>query len=140
VRLVGSGAESAKIDLARQCGPAVELTGRVPDVVPHYRDATAVYLPLRAGGGTRIKVIEAFALGRPVLSTAVGIEGLGVAAGEHYLAIEHPADGVAALRFVLAGGTKDLVARARRLVEQRFGHERAVARLRELAADAVTGR
>ncbi len=56
----------------------VVITGTVDDVRPHVQDCHAVIVPLRAGGGTRIKIYEAMALGVPVISTAVGAEGLPV--------------------------------------------------------------
>jgi glycosyltransferase involved in cell wall biosynthesis len=55
---------------------SVCLAGEVPDVRPLYERAHAVIVPLRAGGGTRIKILEAFAFGRPVISTTIGAEGI----------------------------------------------------------------
>ena len=54
----------------------VEITGRVPDVRPYLAEAEVVIVPLRAGGGTRLKIPEAMAMGKPVVSTRVGAEGL----------------------------------------------------------------
>jgi glycosyltransferase involved in cell wall biosynthesis len=54
----------------------VLVTGAVPDVAAYYRDAHAVVVPLRAGGGTRVKLLEAFAHRRPVVSTTIGAEGI----------------------------------------------------------------
>jgi glycosyltransferase involved in cell wall biosynthesis len=130
--IVGRDARGDLTRAARAQG--VEATGAVPDVVPYYRAATACYLPLRSGGGTRVKVIEAFALGRPVLATAVAVEGLGVRAGEHFLSIERPADGVAALQRLRADGAGAMVQRARALVERRWSHAAAVDRLVRLIA------
>lgn len=59
------------------------LHGDVNDVSPFYEFADIVLVPIRAGGGTRIKILEAFSLGRPVISTTVGAEGLLVTNGEH---------------------------------------------------------
>lgn len=56
--------------------PGVEVTGTVPDVRPYYRDALAAVVPLRTGGGTRLKILEAMAAGVPVVSSAMGAEGL----------------------------------------------------------------
>jgi sugar transferase (PEP-CTERM/EpsH1 system associated) len=56
----------------------VEITGTVPDVRPYIARAEVVVVPLRIGGGTRIKIFEAMAMGRPVVSTALGAEGLPV--------------------------------------------------------------
>jgi glycosyltransferase involved in cell wall biosynthesis len=105
-----------------------EAKGYAQDLLPHYQEATAVYVPLRAGGGTRIKVLEAFALGRPVLASQVAVEGLPVRDGEHYLRVETPEQGAAALLRLPADGHR-LIRAARQLVEQRFDHTTAVARL-----------
>lgn len=72
-------------EVARLQGDGVEVTGRVPDVVPYYRSSSVAVVPLRAGGGTRLKILEAMALGRPVVSTSIGCEGLDVVDGEHLL-------------------------------------------------------
>jgi glycosyltransferase involved in cell wall biosynthesis len=57
---------------------SIEVTGRVPSVVEHLRESSAVIVPLRIGGGTRLKIYEAMATGRAVVSTTVGAEGLDV--------------------------------------------------------------
>ncbi len=103
--------------------PGVTVTGRVPDLVPLYRDASAVIVPLRLGGGTRLKILEAFALGRPVIATAVGASGLGVE-HERELLIADDAEGMARailrLRSDHALGST-LVERARAFVESSHG-------------------
>ena len=74
---------------AEQAG--VEVTGTVDDVRP-YIDGAAVYVvPLRIGGGTRLKVFEALSMGKAVVSTGVGVEGLPLAPGKHYLKADDPA-------------------------------------------------
>lgn len=70
--------------------PEVTVTGAVPDLGPYYRDADLVVVPVRAGGGTRIKVLEAFSYRRPVVSTACGAEGIGVRHGTHLLLADTP--------------------------------------------------
>jgi glycosyltransferase involved in cell wall biosynthesis len=73
---------------AEQAG--VRVTGTVDDVRP-YIDAAAVFVvPLRIGGGTRLKVFEALSMGKAVVSTGVGVEGLPLAPGEHYLKADDP--------------------------------------------------
>ena len=76
--------------------PEVLLGGAVPDVGPWYAEADVVLVPLRAGGGTRIKILEAFAHRRPVVSTPVGAEGLAVSDGEQLLLGETAAELAAA--------------------------------------------
>jgi glycosyltransferase involved in cell wall biosynthesis len=63
----------------------VELHANVPSVAPYFEQCHALAVPLHMGGGTRIKIIEALAFGRPVVSTAIGAEGLGLQAEQHLL-------------------------------------------------------
>jgi glycosyltransferase involved in cell wall biosynthesis len=78
--------------LARHVPPAVQVHGDAPDLLPLYREADIVLAPIRSGGGTRIKIIEALAYGRPVVSTAIGAEGLDVEDGQHLLLAESADD------------------------------------------------
>lgn len=93
---------------------AAEITyhGRVDDVEPFYADAHAVVVPMFEGSGTRLKVIEASFLGRPVISTAVGVEGLPLTAGEHYLHAETAAEWVAAIERIRTGVATNMPAKA----------------------------
>jgi sugar transferase (PEP-CTERM/EpsH1 system associated) len=70
--------------------PGVEVTGRVDDVRPYLADAAAYVVPLRIGGGTRLKIFEAMAAGRAVVSTGVGAEGLPTEHGRHLLLADNP--------------------------------------------------
>lgn len=88
VTILGAGATRAIQKLTRK--PQVRVIGAVPDVAPWYRDADAVVAPIRAGGGTRIKILEAFSYRRPVVSTSIGIEGIDARDGEHVLVGDTP--------------------------------------------------
>jgi sugar transferase (PEP-CTERM/EpsH1 system associated) len=68
----------------------IRVTGRVDDVRPFVRDAAVYVVPLRIGGGTRLKIFEAMAMGRAVVSTSVGAEGLPVTSGEHLAIADDP--------------------------------------------------
>ncbi|KUO43067.1 MAG: hypothetical protein APU95_00825 [Hadesarchaea archaeon YNP_N21] len=70
--------------------PGVEVIGGVPDVRPYYEQASVFIVPLRLGGGTRLKIVEAMAMGLPVVSTSVGAEGLSVHPGEDILIADDP--------------------------------------------------
>lgn len=70
--------------------PAVEVKGRVPDVRPYLSEAEVVVVPLRVGGGTRIKIPEAMAMARPVVSTRIGAEGLPFTDGNEILLADRP--------------------------------------------------
>ncbi len=73
--VVGRNPSSRLLALARK-SPSVEITGWVPDVRPHLSQAEVVVVPLRIGGGTRIKIPEAMAMAKAVVSTPIGAEGL----------------------------------------------------------------
>jgi glycosyltransferase involved in cell wall biosynthesis len=66
-------------------GPRIELTGFVPDLRPHLAAAAAVVVPLRLGGGTRLKIVEAMAMGKAIVSTALGAEGIAAVPGRDIL-------------------------------------------------------
>ena len=68
----------------------VELTGYVDDVRPHVRGARCFVVPLRVGGGTRVKILDAWAMGMPVVSTSLGCEGLAAVHGENILIADTP--------------------------------------------------
>jgi len=87
--------EELKKLLARAAG--VELITSAASLDAWYGSAHAVLVPLWAGGGTKLKVLEAFAHRRPVVATAHGVRGLGVTAGLHYLHAESPAEFTAAV-------------------------------------------
>ncbi|MGE0227705.1 MAG: glycosyltransferase [Dehalococcoidia bacterium] len=87
-RVVGPPPETDLSAVARL--PGVRVAGPVPDVTPEYGDADAVVVPLRAGGGTRIKALEAFAHGRPVVSTTIGVEGIEATPGRDLLVADDP--------------------------------------------------
>lgn len=70
--------------------PSVELSGRVPDIRPYLASAEVVVVPLRFGGGTRIKIPEAMAMAKAIVSTRLGAEGLPVIPGREILLEEHP--------------------------------------------------
>jgi glycosyltransferase involved in cell wall biosynthesis len=98
----------------------VQVTGAVPDARPYFAAASVMAVPLVEGGGTRFKVLEAFASGLPVISTEKGVQGLEVEAGHHYLPAESAEQFVDCaatlfddeqLRGRLAGHGRELVAR-----------------------------
>jgi len=103
-------------------GPAVELTGFVPDLRPHLAAAAAVVVPLRLGGGTRLKIVEAMAMGKAIVSTTLGAEGIDAVPGRDLLIADQPAAFADAVSRLLAD--PDLAARighsARHLTVQRY--------------------
>jgi sugar transferase (PEP-CTERM/EpsH1 system associated) len=86
--IVGRAPTPAVTALAKQAG--VIVTGRVEDVRPYVRDAAVYLVPLRIGGGTRLKIFEAMAMGKAIVSTTVGAEGLPVTHGKHVWLADEP--------------------------------------------------
>jgi glycosyltransferase involved in cell wall biosynthesis len=72
--------------------PGVTVTNWVDDVRPFVRRASVVVVPLRMGGGTRLKVVEGLAMAKPMVSTTIGCEGIDVRPGEHLLVADAPGD------------------------------------------------
>ena len=72
--------------------PGIFVTGTLDDVRPSIAEGSVYVVPLRAGGGTRLKIFEALAMAKPVVSTTVGAEGLDLESGRHFIAADAPAD------------------------------------------------
>lgn len=123
IAIVGRGPSSRLGELATIEG--VALHADVADVEPFYASAAVAAVPLRAAGGSRIKILEAFAFGVPVVSTAIGAEGLDVIDGEHLLiadAAEDFAKAILRLRDDPALARR-LAEAARRLIELKYRFE-----------------
>lgn len=115
-------------------GDGIELTGYLDDVRPAIAHSWVCIVPLRVGGGTRLKILEAMALGTPVVATSKGAEGLDVTDGENILIADDPADFARAVLRLLGDATlrAKLSANGRRLVEERYSWEAIGARLDRL--------
>ena len=127
--------------LAALAGPGVQITGTVPDVRPALARAAVVVVPLRVGSGTRIKILEAMAMGKAVVSTAIGCEGLDVRDGEH-LVVADDADGFAATVVQLLRDPAlraRLGAAGRALVEREYSWPMSVERLESFHDQAIAG-
>ncbi|MDB5816032.1 MAG: hypothetical protein JWN23_3149 [Rhodocyclales bacterium] len=136
--VVGRHPPAALVEQGRRVAN-VSFTGFVDDVRVHVRQAHAFVIPLRVGGGTRIKAFEAMAMGCPVVSTAIGIEGLDVEDGHHYLCRD-TASAIAASLLQLIDDAplrEKLSAQARHHVEQHFGHEVAGRAFERICLDAL---
>jgi glycosyltransferase involved in cell wall biosynthesis len=104
----------------------VSVLADVTSLAPYYAAARMAIVPIRAGGGSRIKILEAFAHGRPVIATRLGAEGLGLVDGQHLLIADTAEDFAAAARRLLADPdlAVRLVSKAGALVEQRYALDR----------------
>jgi sugar transferase (PEP-CTERM/EpsH1 system associated) len=112
----------------------VTVTGRVTDVRPQISDCLAVVVPVRSGAGTRLKILEAMAMKRPVVSTALGAEGLDVVHGKHLLLGDTPAALASHIvSLIETPALRDRIASAgRELVQAKYEWGSCLARLDDL--------
>jgi len=115
-------------------GNGVELTGYLDDIRPAVAQSRACVVPLRVGSGTRLKILEAMALGTPVVSTSKGAEGLEVTHGEDILIADCPDDFAQSVTRLLRdeGLRAKLSASGRQLVERRYSWEMCTGQLEQL--------
>jgi len=131
--IVGRGASSRlRAIAAREC--AVEITGLVPDVRPYLSQAEVVVVPLRVGGGTRIKIPEAMAMAKAVVSTPIGAEGLPFRDGREIRIAERPKDFTQAVVELLKSASlrTSMGRAAREEVVSKHGWDVVVAKMEEI--------
>jgi glycosyltransferase involved in cell wall biosynthesis len=122
--------------------PGVTIVGPVDDLRPHLSRAAVVVVPLRLGSGTRLKILESWAMARPVVSTSLGAEGLESLSGKHLLIADEPAEFAAAVVRTL--NEPDLAARlgaaGRALVSESYSWQGTAKSLAAFLQQAVAHR
>jgi glycosyltransferase involved in cell wall biosynthesis len=137
--VVGTGGEKHLADLEQQ--GMLEITGAVPDLLPWYQRSQVAVVPLLSGGGTRLKILEAMALQRPVVSTTLGCEGIELQHGRDVMLADDPRAFARAVLQLLEDRELSLrLARAGRAqVERNYDWDLLSARLLEEYAKLFTG-
>jgi glycosyltransferase involved in cell wall biosynthesis len=125
--VVGRKPPARVLELAAQ-SPLITVTGTVPDVRPFFERAGVVVVPLRIGGGTRLKIYEGMSMGRATVSTTIGAEGLPVRDGEDIVLADAPADMAGAIAALLTDPAR----------AQRIGDAAAVRVREEFSWSAAT--
>jgi sugar transferase (PEP-CTERM/EpsH1 system associated) len=117
----------------------IRVTGTVDDVRPYVADAAVYVVPLRVGGGTRLKIFEALAMAKAVVSTSVGAEGLPLTSGEHFLRADEPAEFAASVvRLLRAPELRRRIGRAgRALIEGRYAWPQVAAEFESRCQEAM---
>ncbi|MEJ5198378.1 MAG: glycosyltransferase, partial [Anaerolineae bacterium] len=130
--VVGQQPHERLARLARH--PAITLTGRVPDTRPYIAAASVYVVPLRIGGGTRLKVLEAMAMGQAIVSTRLGCDGFDFSDGQEVIFADDPAAFATAVINLCRDRTQavELGRRARAYVEAHYGWGAIVPRLEAL--------
>lgn len=138
-RIVGSR-PPAQIQQLGTATSAIEVTGYVADVTGILRQSGVLVVPLHSGSGMRVKILEAFARGIPVVSTSIGVEGIEAVPGEHLLVADTPAEFAAAVTRILCEPkmAARLAYAARTLVERRYDWHTALSPLDGLYPPAST--
>jgi glycosyltransferase involved in cell wall biosynthesis len=128
-RILGNHAETVAGHVARD--PNIQVCGRMGDAVTELARSRLVIVPLRAGSGTRFKILEAWAAARPVVSTTLGAAGLGAIDGRHLLMADEPESFAGAVSSLLGSARlrASLGEAGRRLYEDNFTWESAWRRL-----------
>jgi glycosyltransferase involved in cell wall biosynthesis len=134
-RLVLAGADSDRLGPDVRAEPGVEVPGFVEDLADLYRRTRVVCCPIRAGGGTRFKIVEAAAYGRPIVSTAIGAEGLDFRDGSEILIRDDLAEFADACVELLRDGTlaRRIGTAARTLCLHRYDRRRVVRKMATFA-------
>jgi glycosyltransferase involved in cell wall biosynthesis len=97
--LIGKNSTDEKTRFESQ--PGVTCNGHVPDIRPHFAEAAVSIVPIRVGGGTRLKILDSWSMGKAVVSTSVGCEGLETVDGRNILIRDDPTEFAAAVVQVL---------------------------------------
>jgi glycosyltransferase involved in cell wall biosynthesis len=120
VRWIGRASSEEREHYRDRC--AMDLTGYVDDVRPHLRAGQCFVVPLRVGGGTRLKILTAWALGKAVVSTSIGCEGLHAVHGENIMIGDTPREFARAVLRVLEDRAlrQQLGEQARHTAEQEY--------------------
>jgi sugar transferase (PEP-CTERM/EpsH1 system associated) len=131
-KIVGKRPHPKILEMAKK--DRVQVTGEVADVRPYLAECSVVVVPLRSGGGTRLKILEAMAMGRPVISTTLGTEGLDVTPEVNILIADTPDQFVNRIRFLLASPetANRLGMAGRQLVVEKYDWRLCLGRLENL--------
>ncbi len=140
--LTVAGARPPESVLALDGHNGIRVAGEVPDMAPLYQQHRVLSVPIRAGSGTRLKILEAMACGLPVVSTAVGAEGIECRPGEDLVVADRPEDMAAAMVELLGGDEalwSGLSKNGRKLAVDRYDWDRIAVQLRDAVGELVTG-
>jgi len=135
----------SRLDVLR-ANPAIEIVGAVAEAQPYIQNAAVYVIPMRVGGGTRFKALEAMACARPIVSTTLGVEGIPVRDGQELLLADSPqafADAVVRLLDDAQSGAtvnRQLGEQARRFVENQYDWAQIMPHLEQAYATARADR
>jgi polysaccharide biosynthesis protein PslH len=139
LKIIGPRATPEVLQLA---GPGVEITGLVEDLRPHLASAAALVVPLRIGGGTRLKIVEGMAMRKAIVSTALGAEGIDAIPGRDILIADSPGEFAASVVRLLEDPAlaERLGRSARQLAVERYAWSAAALELERFCKELLKKR
>ncbi|MGD2156871.1 MAG: glycosyltransferase family 4 protein [Anaerolineales bacterium] len=120
--IIGKNPPKDFLERASQKPQSIHVTGYVPNLIPYLEQAAVMVVPVRAGGGMRVRILEAFAQGMPTVTTTVGLEGIDAQPGEEILVADTPSDFASAVVQILQDESLQtlLATKGRHLAEERY--------------------
>ena len=137
--IVGKNPPQDFLQQAARQPERITVTGYVADLQPYYDQAAVVVVPVLSGSGMRVRILEAFARGKPVVTTTIGLEGIAAIPGEDVLTADSAIDFAQAVCDVLSNPRllDRLAKKGRQLVEERYDASVALKLLDKVIAEAV---
>lgn len=120
--IIGRNPPQDFLELAERNPGVIQVTGYVDDLVPYFEESALMVVPVRAGGGMRVRILEAFAYAMPVVTTTVGLEGIHAVPDQHVLIADSPIDFANCTGKLLEDISlqKDLAMNGRRLAQEKY--------------------
>jgi glycosyltransferase involved in cell wall biosynthesis len=120
--IIGKNPPKDFLERASQKPQSIHVTGYVPDLIPYFEQAAVMVVPVRAGGGMRVRILEAFAQAMPTVTTTVGLEGIDACPGEEILVADTPSDFASAVVQLLQDESLQthLATKGRRMAEELY--------------------
>ncbi len=112
----------------------IKVTGYVPELAPYFEDSAVIVVPVRAGGGMRVRILEAFAYGMPVVTTSIGLEGIEAVCDMDVLVADEPPDFARKVCGLLENGSEEerLAKNGRHLAETRYDWQVVLSAMRPI--------
>ena len=139
--IVGKNPPKDFLELAAREPQSIQVTGYAPDLDPYLEAAALMVVPVRAGGGMRVRILETFSRGLPMVTTTVGLEGIDAVPGEDILVEDNPVDFADAVVRLLQDPSLQtrLAENGRRLAETRYDWQNVLKEMDEIVDSKLGG-
>lgn len=132
--VIGKNPPRDFVEQAEKHPDVITVTGYVPELTPYFEQSALMVVPVRAGGGMRVRILEAFAYAMPVVTTTVGLEGIHAECGSEVIVADDPAEFAAQVCSLLDDEARqaELAMNGRRLAENRYDWQVVLSRMEEV--------